>query len=236
MQKSLTKFQQSESNNTLKRKIGFSILQLRMFIFLSSTLKVTREHVCACSVASVLSNSANPWTLACQAPLSVEFSTQEYWTGLPFPPPGDLPDPGIKSTSPVSPALQVDFFTTEPPGKPQGCWGTNRLNAFVKVSQWQFGQAPSWTHSFTPVATQGRASEVSRSPPSSWGLHSLWAQGKWKIRRLLFKMSWGFKDGDRRTLKWAQVLLSQGLRGPRSHIHEDGNCYSYAGRLLSQWL
>ena len=43
------------------------------------------------------------------------FSTQEYWSGLPFPSPGDLPDPGIES---VSPALAAEFFTTEPPGKP----------------------------------------------------------------------------------------------------------------------
>ena len=53
-----------------------------------------------------MSNSfATPWTVARQAPLSVEFSRQEYWSGLPFPSPGDLPDPGIK---PASPALQVD--------------------------------------------------------------------------------------------------------------------------------
>ena len=45
------------------------------------------------------------------------FSRQEYWSGLPFPPPGDLPNPGIKSTSPVSPALQVDSLLTEPWGK-----------------------------------------------------------------------------------------------------------------------
>ena len=56
-----------------------------------------------------------PWTVACQAPLSMEFSRQEYWSGLPFPPPEDLPDPGIE---PVSPALAGGFFTTEAPGKP----------------------------------------------------------------------------------------------------------------------
>ena len=54
-----------------------------------------------------------PWTAACQAPLSVEFSRQEYRSGLPFPPLGDLPDPG---TEPESPALACGFFTTEPPG------------------------------------------------------------------------------------------------------------------------
>ena len=48
-----------------------------------------------------------PWTVAHQAPLSMEFPRQEYWGGLPFPPPEDLPDPGIESTCPASPVLQV---------------------------------------------------------------------------------------------------------------------------------
>ena len=52
-----------------------------------------------------------------QVPLSMEFFRQEYQSGLPSPPPGDLPDPGIKPVSPVSPALADRFFTTEPPGK-----------------------------------------------------------------------------------------------------------------------
>ena len=56
-----------------------------------------------------------PWTAACQAPLSMGFSRQEYWSGLPFPSPGDLPDPGIE---PRSPALEADALTSEPPGKP----------------------------------------------------------------------------------------------------------------------
>ena len=56
-----------------------------------------------------------PWTLAREAPLSLEFSRQEYWKGLPFPPPQDLPDTRIK---PRSPSLAGGFFTTGPPGKP----------------------------------------------------------------------------------------------------------------------
>ena len=52
------------------------------------------------------------WTVACQAPLSLEFSKQEYWSELPLPTPGDLPDPGIKPPSLVSPALAGGFFTT----------------------------------------------------------------------------------------------------------------------------
>ena len=57
-------------------------------------------------------------SVVCQAPLSMEFSRQEYWSGLTFPPPEDLPNPGIKPASPVDPALAGRFFTTEPPGKP----------------------------------------------------------------------------------------------------------------------
>ena len=55
---------------------------------------------------------AAPWTIACQAPLSMEFFRQGYWSGLPFSSPGDLLDPGIKSTSLVSPTLASEFFTT----------------------------------------------------------------------------------------------------------------------------
>ena len=55
---------------------------------------------------------ATPWTATCQASQSMGFPRQEYWSGLPFPPPRDLPDPGIK---PMSPALAGEFFTTELP-------------------------------------------------------------------------------------------------------------------------
>ena len=58
---------------------------------------------------------ATPWTVAYQAPLSMGFSRQECWSGLPFPSPGDLPDPGIE---PGSPALPADALLSEPPGKP----------------------------------------------------------------------------------------------------------------------
>ena len=65
---------------------------------------------------SLMSNSfATPWTVALQALLSMEIPRQECWSGLPFPSPGHLPDPGIE---PTSPALGGEFFITEPPGKP----------------------------------------------------------------------------------------------------------------------
>ena len=56
-----------------------------------------------------------PWTVACQMPMSMEFFRQEYWSGLPFPSPGELPNPGIE---PGSPALQAGSLWSEPPGKP----------------------------------------------------------------------------------------------------------------------
>ena len=61
---------------------------------------------------------ATPWTVAHQAPLSMELSRQEYWSGLPLPSPWDLPDPGVKPESPASPAFEGCFFTTVPPRKP----------------------------------------------------------------------------------------------------------------------
>ena len=59
---------------------------------------------------------ATPWTVAYQGPPSMGFSNQEYWSGLSFPSPGDLPDPGIE---PGSPTFQADALTSEPPGKPK---------------------------------------------------------------------------------------------------------------------
>ena len=68
-------------------------------------------------VTKLCPSLVTPWTVACQAPLSIGFSRQEYGGGLPFPSPGDLPDPGIE---PRSPALQEDSLLTETPGKPLG--------------------------------------------------------------------------------------------------------------------
>ena len=58
------------------------------------------------------------WTVACQVPLSMGFSRQEYWNGLPFPSPGDLPDPGIELLSPAYPALQADSLPLSQLGSP----------------------------------------------------------------------------------------------------------------------
>ena len=72
------------------------------------------DPVCACVLShfSRVRLFATPWAVAPQAPLSMGFSRQECWIGLPFPSPGDLPNPGIKPESSMSPALAVVFFTT----------------------------------------------------------------------------------------------------------------------------
>ena len=69
---------------------------------------------------------ATPWTTAYKAPLSTEFSRQEYWSGLPFPSPGDLHNPGIK---PGSPALEADALQSEPSGK------LKSINVFKKKEE-----------------------------------------------------------------------------------------------------
>ena len=66
-------------------------------------------------VVLAVADSATPWTVAHEDHLSMEFSRQEYWSGMPLPPPGDLPDPGIK---PMPPELAGGFFTTEQRGSP----------------------------------------------------------------------------------------------------------------------
>ena len=71
-----------------------------------------------------------PWTIAYQAPPSMGFSRQECWSGLPFPSPGDLPDPGIK---PGSPALQADALPSETPGKPNK-GNKAEVNVFLELS------------------------------------------------------------------------------------------------------
>ena len=93
---------------------------IRIYLCVSRCMCVCIKYICiyvfvsicavVCLVASVMSNSVTPWTLARQAPLSVGFSEQEYWSGFPCLPPGDLQDSEIEPASPVSFAMQVDFF------------------------------------------------------------------------------------------------------------------------------
>ena len=76
-----------------------------------------------------------PWTAAHQAPLSMEFSRQEYWSGLLFPSPGDLPNLGFR---PTFPALAGRFFTTEPLGKPSQVYTYLQMHPVVYIKHTQF--------------------------------------------------------------------------------------------------
>ena len=107
------------------------------------------EHVCMLSHVQLF---ATPWTVADQAPLSMGFPRQEYWSGLPFPSPGDLPDPGIE---PTSPALGGGFFTTEPLGKPQ-----------VFFSHLSYCKFPSW---LLGSAATLSSLQSSLHPATEWG-------------------------------------------------------------------
>ena len=75
---------------------------------------------------------ATPWTVALQAPPSMGFSRQQYWSGLPFPSPGDLPNPGIET---MSPTLQADALTSEPPGKPSSWKEILKIRAEINAKE-----------------------------------------------------------------------------------------------------
>ena len=91
---------------------GTALTSAALTASLLLAVSCSSKHTRACSVASIVSDSATPWTAARQAPPSVGFSRQEYWSGLPCPCPGDLLDPGTEPMSLMSPALAGRFFTT----------------------------------------------------------------------------------------------------------------------------
>ena len=86
------------------RQIIFLILQIKNLSVQVPSIHLVLERVMSDSFMTL-------WTVALQDPLSMGFSRQEYWSGLPRPPPGDLPDPGIEPVSPMSPALAGGFLT-----------------------------------------------------------------------------------------------------------------------------
>ena len=103
------------------------------------------------------------WTVSLQAPLSMRFSRQKYWSGLPFPPLGDLPNPGIEPASPVSTALAGRFSTTEPPGKPPSqiiqllfkllllCWGSEWASLSTSPSRAESHSSQAHLENLTDV-------------------------------------------------------------------------------------
>ena len=108
-----------------------------------------------------------------QAPLSMGFSRQEYWSGLPFPPPGDHPNPGTEPTSPVSPALQADSLPTKPLGKPLVHLHQEKKRMYIS---YQYSKLPSSGHrpsSFSPswllwIHQSLRATENRIPSPELW--------------------------------------------------------------------
>ena len=113
---------------------------------------------------SCIHSFVTPWIIAHQALLSMRFSRQEYWSGLPFPSPGDLPDPRIKPTSPVSPALESGFFTTEPPGKP--IWDSSKLKSEKKSLVHKFYSDPSsWIFTTGLYTERNRLWSIWNFPP-----------------------------------------------------------------------
>jgi len=117
-----------------KRATSFFTLQTVTTTLPVPTLSLWRVTL-LCVVLGWVQLFATPWTVARQAPLSVGFPRQEYWSGLPFPPPGDLPYPGIESKSPASPALAGGFFTTEPPGKPKVTLTPIKYSSWNKIDE-----------------------------------------------------------------------------------------------------
>ena len=98
-----------------------------------TSLSPTSVSVCVCvCVFSYVWLFATPWTVACQAPLSMEFSRHEYWSGLPFPSSGDLPDPGLEPVSLAFLSLAGRFFTTAPLRSPR-IWEYDILLGWPKV-------------------------------------------------------------------------------------------------------
>ena len=103
---------------------GFGIVRLLVYLsiwlfWFEEDMVVPVHSHCCCLVASLCLTLCDPWTVAHQAPLSMEFARQEYWSGLPLPFPGDLPDPGIEPEAPTaSPALQMDSLSLSHWGSP----------------------------------------------------------------------------------------------------------------------
>ena len=152
------------------------LLPLLLPLFFFKTLLWNKCHQTSLLITAVLSSCsvipssfASPWTVARQAPLSMGFSRQEYWNGLPFPSPGKLPDPGIK---PTSSKLASRFFTTEPPGNPHSL--LNYSSSFLEptdfpISLSHSAQAPCLLTSSPTNIIHGDFNLHVDDPANIWG-------------------------------------------------------------------
>ena len=145
--------------------------------------------VCMLSCFNWVQHFVTTWTVACQAPLFMGFSRQEYWSGLPFPPPGDFPNPGIK---PESPPLQADSLPAEPPGEPKFSEITTEDSTSPVSSQTHSSLLMSLPQSDAPTPTENEFG--SPSLPLSSGLDALEGQGPGlnPIRSVTSEATWAF--------------------------------------------
>ena len=125
------------SNPPVKRKVKMKVAQLFLTFEAKSLSRVQLFVV--------------PWTVAYKAPLSIEFSRKEYWSGLPFPSPGDLPHPGIE---PRSPTLQADALLSEAPRKPPVIHTFPFNNCFFILSSFEWTLYHSLTSSQPPKTSR----------------------------------------------------------------------------------
>ena len=150
-----------------------------------------------------MSNSVTPWTVAHQAPLSMGFSRQKYWSRLPFPPPGVLPDPGIEAASLVSPALAGRFFTTEPPGKPLGPSESESESRSVMSDSLQLREL------YSPWTSPGQNTEVGSLSLLQWIFPTQGSNpGLPHCRWILYQLSYPGKPQVRLgCYKWNYLIL-----------------------------
>ena len=133
------------------------------------------QEVCLTCMFSRVWLFASLWTVAHQAPLSMGLSKQKYWSGLPFPPPGDLPNPGIKPISPVSPALQADSLPRRHLGSPS-TW----LLLLSRFSRVQLCATPETAAHQAPLSLGFSRQEHWRGLPFPSPMHE---SEKWKWSR-----------------------------------------------------
>ena len=127
-------------------------------------------HACVLARNSHVPLFVTPWTIARQAPLSMKFSRQEYWSGLPFPSPGDLPNPGIKLVTLMSPALAGRFFTI-------GIFSNELALLIRSLKYWNFSFSPFNNKSFS----NSQFNNQGQFPLGLTGLISLQSSGLSRI-------------------------------------------------------
>ena len=204
----------------------WEVLALAMILTVSMASQV---YVCILSFFSPVWPFATLWTIACQAPLSTEFSRQAYWSGLPRPPPGDLPDPGNQPTSLLSPALAGWLVTTS------STW--EALTGICAVLRLVAQSCPTLCD---PMDCSPPGSSVLRDSPgknTGVGCHALLQRifpiqgsypGLLHCRQILYCLS---HHGRPRILEWVIYPLSRGTSWPRNQT----GVSCIAGGFFTNW-